>query len=74
MRKPASANTKGKTRQPYLRPIYGEDDEIAFHYAPSRACSPSHRQRTTCHPVDRSGIIAEPLVHNMEFTTWNSAA
>ena len=28
---------KGKLRQGYLWPIYGEDDEIVFHYTPSRA-------------------------------------
>lgn len=27
---------KGKMRQAYLWPIYGEDDEIVFHYAPTR--------------------------------------
>ena len=33
----AGRQHKGKLRQAYLWPIYGEDDEIVFHYTPSRA-------------------------------------
>lgn len=33
----AGVQKKGKMRQAYLWPIYGEDDEIVFRYAPSRA-------------------------------------
>ena len=33
----AGRQGKGKLRQAYFWPIYGEDDEIVFHYAPSRA-------------------------------------
>lgn len=33
----AGRQGKGKMRQAYFWPIYGEDDEILFHYAPSRA-------------------------------------
>jgi transposase len=36
----AGREKQGKMRQAYLWPIYGEDDEIAFHYAPTR----EHRQ------------------------------
>ncbi|MCG8615919.1 MAG: IS66 family transposase, partial [Desulfobacterales bacterium] len=32
----AGRQKKGKLRQGYFWPIYGEDDEIVFHYAPSR--------------------------------------
>jgi len=32
----AGRKKKGKMRQAYFWPIYGEDDEIVFHYAPSR--------------------------------------
>jgi transposase len=32
----AGREKQGKMRQAYLWPIYGEDDEIAFHYAPNR--------------------------------------
>jgi transposase len=32
----AGREKQGKMRQAYLWPIYGEDDEIAFHYAPTR--------------------------------------
>jgi transposase len=35
----AGRQGKGKLRQAYFWPIYGEDDEIVFHYAPSRAHS-----------------------------------
>ena len=33
----AGIQKKGKMRQAYLWPMYGEDDEIVFRYAPSRA-------------------------------------
>ena len=33
----AGRKEKGKMRQAYFWPIYGEDDEVVFHYAPSRA-------------------------------------
>ena len=33
----AGREHKGKLRQGYLWPIYGQDDEIVFHYTPSRA-------------------------------------
>jgi len=33
----AGRQGKGKMRQAYFWPIYGEDDELVFHYAPSRA-------------------------------------
>jgi len=33
----AGRKKKGKMRQAYFWPIYGEEDEIVFHYAPSRA-------------------------------------
>lgn len=33
----AGRQGKGKMRQAYFWPIYGQDDEIVFHYAPSRA-------------------------------------
>lgn len=33
----AGRQGQGKLRQAYFWPIYGEDDEIVFHYAPSRA-------------------------------------
>ena len=33
----AGIQKKGKMRQAYLWPMYGDDDEIVFHYAPSRA-------------------------------------
>ena len=33
----AGRQKKGKLRQAYFWPIYGEDNEIVFHYAPSRA-------------------------------------
>ena len=33
----AGREKKGKMRQAYFWPIYGEDDEVLFHYAPSRA-------------------------------------
>ncbi len=33
----AGRQNKGKLRQAYFWPMYGEDDEIVFHYAPSRA-------------------------------------
>jgi transposase len=33
----AGREKQGKMRQAYLWPIYGEDDEIVFHYAPTRA-------------------------------------
>ena len=33
----AGKQKQGKMRQAYLWPIYGEDDEIVFRYAPSRA-------------------------------------
>ncbi len=33
----AGRQKKGKMRQAYLWPLYGEDDEIVFRYAPSRA-------------------------------------
>jgi transposase len=32
----AGRKSKGKMRQAYFWPIYGEEDEIVFHYAPSR--------------------------------------
>jgi transposase len=32
----AGRQKKGKMRQGYFWPIYGDDDEIVFHYAPSR--------------------------------------
>lgn len=32
----AGRESKGKMRAAYLWPIYGEDDEVIFHYAPSR--------------------------------------
>ncbi len=35
----AGRQKKGKMRQAYFWPIYGEDDEIVFYYAPSRAHS-----------------------------------
>ena len=35
----AGRQKKGKMRQAYFWPIYGEDEEIVFHYAPSRAHS-----------------------------------
>jgi len=35
----AGRQKKGKMRQAYFWPIYGEDNEIVFHYAPSRAHS-----------------------------------
>lgn len=33
----AGRKKKGKMRQAYFWPLYGDDDEIVFHYAPSRA-------------------------------------
>lgn len=33
----AGRQGKGKMRQAYFWPIYGQDEEIVFHYAPSRA-------------------------------------
>ncbi len=33
----AGRKEKGKLRQAYFWPIYGEDDEVVFHYAASRA-------------------------------------
>lgn len=33
----AGRQKKGKMRRAYFWPVYGEDDEIVFHYAPSRA-------------------------------------
>jgi len=33
----AGRQKQGKMRQGYFWPVYGEDDEIVFHYAPSRA-------------------------------------
>ncbi len=35
----AGRKSKGKMRQAYFWPIYGEDDEIVFAYAPTRAAS-----------------------------------
>ena len=35
----AGRQKKGKMRQAYFWPVYGEDDEVLFHYAPSRAHS-----------------------------------
>ena len=33
----AGRNRPGRMRRAYFWPVYGEDDEIVFHYAPSRA-------------------------------------
>lgn len=42
---------KGKMRQAYLWPLYGEDEEVVFHYTPSREHRYAEQQRTMTHAV-----------------------